>query len=457
MSYKDSLSDLERDGERSLTQQLVDLISAAIESGELAPGEQLPPTRELAELAGVNHLTAVRAYRRLRELGLVSAHVGRGTFVRGAAPPARDARGSATRSPGSATRCPSSSRATATRCSPRCTARRPPRELIPLSVGYPSERIFPVDARSARPPTRCCARSPGGRCSTPTSRACPSCASRSPSSRRTRGAPEDERDLVITNGASQALTLAARAIVRPGDVVACEDPSFMSVLAGAARPRRPGARRAGRRGRPRRRRARGAARPQRDPHARDPAAPAQPDRPRPRRRSDASGCWRWSAATASSCVEDGIYADLRFEGESPPRCAPRRPPTSIYCDSLSKTVGGGLRAGWVAASGPVLDRIVAEKRGDDIHSPTLTQLVVARYLAAGAYPAQAERARALLPRAPRRADELARVPSSAESRAGSEPLGGGHLWVHARPRRSTSASSPTRRCARASPTRPAAR
>src|SRR5215204_3481733 len=84
MSYKDELMNLQRDGDRSLTQQLVDVISGAIESGELAPDAKLPPTRELAELAGVNHLTAVRAYRRLRELGLVSAHVGRGTFVRGA-------------------------------------------------------------------------------------------------------------------------------------------------------------------------------------------------------------------------------------------------------------------------------------------------------------------------------------------------------------------------------------
>jgi DNA-binding transcriptional regulator YhcF (GntR family) len=82
MSYKRELSDLERDGERSITQQLVETISGAIERGELAPGEKLPPTRELAELAGVNHLTAVRAYRKLRELGLVTAHVGRGTFVR---------------------------------------------------------------------------------------------------------------------------------------------------------------------------------------------------------------------------------------------------------------------------------------------------------------------------------------------------------------------------------------
>ncbi|MEJ7717223.1 MAG: hypothetical protein WKF31_04375 [Thermoleophilaceae bacterium] len=39
----------------------------------------------LAEEAGVNHLTAARAYRRLAELGYVTASVGRGTFVRAAA------------------------------------------------------------------------------------------------------------------------------------------------------------------------------------------------------------------------------------------------------------------------------------------------------------------------------------------------------------------------------------
>ena len=86
MSYKEALVDLEREGERSLTEQIVGAIAGAIESGELSPGEKLPPTRELAETAGINHLTAVRSYRRLRELGLVSSQVGRGTFVRDAAP-----------------------------------------------------------------------------------------------------------------------------------------------------------------------------------------------------------------------------------------------------------------------------------------------------------------------------------------------------------------------------------
>src|SRR5918999_4644305 len=86
MSYKIDLSALQREGEVSLTQQLVDRFADAIEAGELEPGEKLPPTRELAAEAGVNHLTAARVYRKLAELGYVSASVGRGTFVRALAP-----------------------------------------------------------------------------------------------------------------------------------------------------------------------------------------------------------------------------------------------------------------------------------------------------------------------------------------------------------------------------------
>ena len=86
MSYKLNLSDLKREGGRSLTQQLVDRFVAAIESGDLAPGEKLPPTRQLAAEVGMNHLTAARVYRKLAELGYVSASVGRGTFVRSLAP-----------------------------------------------------------------------------------------------------------------------------------------------------------------------------------------------------------------------------------------------------------------------------------------------------------------------------------------------------------------------------------
>src|SRR5918912_3994771 len=82
MSYKLDLTTLDRRARASITQQIVDLVVAAIDDGRLGPGAKLPTTRELAEAAGVNHLTAARAYRRLAEQGYVTATVGRGTFVR---------------------------------------------------------------------------------------------------------------------------------------------------------------------------------------------------------------------------------------------------------------------------------------------------------------------------------------------------------------------------------------
>src|SRR4051812_25281056 len=88
MSYTPDLSDIDRQGEESITAQIADRIRSAIEAGALAPGAKLPSTRALAEQAGVNHLTAVRVYRRLGEEGYVTAGVGRGTFVRTVPPPA---------------------------------------------------------------------------------------------------------------------------------------------------------------------------------------------------------------------------------------------------------------------------------------------------------------------------------------------------------------------------------
>src|SRR4051794_20432739 len=88
MSYILDLSDIDRAGEASITAQIADRIRSAIDAGELGPGDKLPSTRALAEQAGVNHLTAVRVYRRLAEEGYVSSGVGRGTFVRTVPPPA---------------------------------------------------------------------------------------------------------------------------------------------------------------------------------------------------------------------------------------------------------------------------------------------------------------------------------------------------------------------------------
>jgi GntR family transcriptional regulator len=72
---------VDRDSDIPLGTQLAWKLRTAIATGRLAPGERVPPVRELAEVAGVNVNTARSVYARLEEQGLVASEHGRGTFV----------------------------------------------------------------------------------------------------------------------------------------------------------------------------------------------------------------------------------------------------------------------------------------------------------------------------------------------------------------------------------------
>src|ERR687887_658202 len=142
MSYKVRLSDLERGGETSLTQQLVERFSAAIEAGKLAPGDGLRTAGGLAEGAGINPLTAARVYRRLGELGYVTAMVGRGTFVRTLAPAADERHGDDWQIYALPDR-PLSYAEQVTGDAFRL-ANEP--GMLSLSTGWPSPRLYPTEA-----------------------------------------------------------------------------------------------------------------------------------------------------------------------------------------------------------------------------------------------------------------------------------------------------------------------
>src|SRR5881392_29779 len=82
MEFRPTLS---HDSEVPLYRQLAEQIGARIRSGQLARGERLPATRELAGLLGLNRTTVSAAYAMLEEHGLIAGQVGRGSFVRGEA------------------------------------------------------------------------------------------------------------------------------------------------------------------------------------------------------------------------------------------------------------------------------------------------------------------------------------------------------------------------------------
>ena len=73
-------------GSGPLYVRLAERIEEAIASGTLPAGTKLPPQRDLAFDIGVTIGTVGRAYTLVRERGLVSGEVGRGTFVLGHEP-----------------------------------------------------------------------------------------------------------------------------------------------------------------------------------------------------------------------------------------------------------------------------------------------------------------------------------------------------------------------------------
>ena len=63
-------------------QQLVDIVRAAVQKGQLAPKEKLPTVQQLSEQMGVARGTIKRAYDELERLGLVEKQQGSGTFIK---------------------------------------------------------------------------------------------------------------------------------------------------------------------------------------------------------------------------------------------------------------------------------------------------------------------------------------------------------------------------------------
>ncbi|MFG2675157.1 aminotransferase class I/II-fold pyridoxal phosphate-dependent enzyme [Streptomyces sp. NPDC048445] len=188
-------------GEYRITGRRASEIAASVEravgSGELAPGQVLPPMRELAALLEVNPNTVAAAYRTLRERGVIETAGRRGSRVRPR--PASTARGSL-----------------------RIEA---PPGVRDLGTGDPDPALLPALGEAFAAVTEAYAQAPGMYAQAPVD---PEFAALARSAFDADGVPAGP--VIATSGSLDAIERVLTAHLRPGDAVAVEDPGWGSLL-----------------------------------------------------------------------------------------------------------------------------------------------------------------------------------------------------------------------------------
>ncbi|MFF9340005.1 PLP-dependent aminotransferase family protein [Streptomyces sp. NPDC014773] len=196
-----------------------------------------------------------------------------------------------------------------------------------------------------------------------------------------RGLATAADDLLVTTGSQQALTLLATALLEPGAVVLVEDPCYLAALqcfgfAGARVVPVPT---------------------DEDgiiPEALDEIAarekpvllyviptfqnPTGRTLPLARRTAVAEAAARHGFWIA----EDDPYGELRFDGEPVPLLAglPAAADRTVLLGSFSKVMAPGLRLGYLRAPAVLRRACVIAKQAADLHTSTVDQAAVARYL-----------------------------------------------------------------------------
>jgi DNA-binding transcriptional MocR family regulator len=320
-----------------------------IDEGELPPGEPLPPDRVLASALAVGRSTVVIAYDLLRQDGRIVRRQGSGTRVAGSEPPV-----------------------------PRQTTSaamflhllEPPDGVIPLACAAPDApppELAEAYARIARTLAGTAGDIgyyPAGH---PVLR-------RAIAERYTRrGIRTSHERILVTTGGQQALSLLARALLAPGDRVVVEGPTYPGALE-AFREQ--------------------AAVPHALPTGLTGLAAACehsaalayviPTFHNPTGSVLSSFARRAlvhaAAAVNVRLIEDEVLSDLGFPGTPVP------PPLAAYADevisvgSLSKSVWGGLRVGWVRAPEWLIARLARLLAVHDLGGNVPAQLAATELL-----------------------------------------------------------------------------
>ncbi|RKP56481.1 PLP-dependent aminotransferase family protein [Pararobbsia silviterrae] len=374
------------EGRRDLTGQLYRQLRSGILDGRLPAGERLPSTRDLATQLGVSRKTTLEAFERLGAEGYLVSRPGDGTFVAEGLMrlPAKTERGQS--APSTADASHARHKTVLPRALPVwgafTDARSLPRPTDALDAdfagGVTDKTQFPFDAwrRCVHHALRIQARGRG------TYRE----AAGDPDLRLaiarylaySRAVASDPDGVVVTQGAQQAIDLLARVMIRPGDVVAVEDPGYPPVRSCFA--------------------ALGARVADIPVDAQGLVVAKLPDDARivyvtpshqfplgmPMSLERRVELLEWARHRGALIIEDDYDGEFRFEGR------PMEPLKSLdraglvaYVGTFSKTIFPELRIGYCVPPATLVDALLKVRFVTDHHSCALTQSALAQFMLGG--------------------------------------------------------------------------
>jgi GntR family transcriptional regulator/MocR family aminotransferase len=127
-------------------------------------------------------------------------------------------------------------------------------------------------------------------------------------------------------------------------------------------------------------------------------------------------------------IEDDFAGDLRYEGRAQPAIkALDKGGTVIYVGTFSKMLMPGLRIGYLLAKGPILAKLTRQKKVSDLTTSPLMQRVLDRYVTVGRYQVYLRRSIRLYRN--RRDVMLAAIRAHLPECAVSTPQGGLFVWL----------------------------
>jgi GntR family transcriptional regulator / MocR family aminotransferase len=421
--------ELDRTPGRSLAQQIAAALSADIQRGRLRPGDRLPGSRTLAGLLNVHRQTVVTAIDDLVAEGWLVCRKASGTFVADGVTDISAAR----RREIERSRRTSPARFALELSNP------PPAELpgdagprtLLMSGTRPDVRLLPADliGRYYRRSVGAFARQllsynhPAGLPRLREQLAVMLSA--------TRGLAIDARSIMVTRGSQMALALLARALIRPGDVVAVEQPGYRPAweafrLAGAevlpVHVDDGGLDVRALRQLTTRRRIRAV---YVTPHHQFPTTVTLSG---PRRLE----LLNLAAEQRFAVVEDDYDHEFHYSGKPVvPMASIDRAGVVAYVGTLSKVLAPGLRLGFVAAPPDLIEQLVAYRSFVDLQGDHVLESAVARLFEDGLVQRHVRKMRRTY------RTRLVTLASALRQQLGDfltfrEPSGGTAIWVRTR-------------------------